>query len=268
MLFAVYMSLTDWAGLAAPSLVGLSNFVQIFQDKAFWLAATNSLWYVAAMLLISTPLSLGLAALLNASWLKGRAFFRAIYFLPAITSPIVIGVVFRLIFDLNYGVLNFITSKVGLPAIDWIGSPAWFKTAVVILLLWRWVGYTSVFFLAGLQSISSEILEAAMVDGANWVQRFTLVIIPILRPVILFVVVTVTINSFQIFEEPYILSGRGFYQLGGPADSGLSLAMYLYRAGFLFGQLGLGSAIGLVIFAVIFLASLSEIRRLGLFAAE
>jgi ABC-type sugar transport system permease subunit len=266
--FAIFMSLTSWAGLEAPKFIGLANYFQMFKDATFRLSVVNSIWYIAAMLFISIPLAFLLAAFLNNHWLKNRTVFRGIYFLPAITSSVVIGIVFRLFYDLNYGVLNYFLGLVGLPPIDWIGTAAWFKPAVIILLLWRWVGYTSVFFLAGMQAISQEILEAALVDGANTMQRYTRVIIPILRPVILFVTVTVTINSFQIFEEPYVLSGRGFYQSGGPGDAGLSLALYLYRMGFQFGQLGFASAVGMVIFAAVFVLSVLELRRGGLFVSE
>jgi ABC-type sugar transport system permease subunit len=268
MVFAFYMSLTNWTGLETPAFVGLSNFRQMLSDGGFWLSVVNSIWYVAAMILVSVPAALILAALLNASWLRGRSVFRSIYFLPAITSSIVIGLVFRLLYDLNYGVLNYGLGALSVPPIDWLGSPTWFKPAVIALLLWRWIGYTSIFFLAGLQAIPPEILAAGTVDGANRLQSFLYLVIPMLRPVILFVTVIATINSFQIFEEPYILSGGGMYQLGGPSDAGLSLEMYLYRTGFLFGQLGYGSAVGVTMFLLIFLVSLFELRRFGLFVAE
>lgn len=268
MLFALYMSLTNWTGMQGAQFVGIANYVQMFNDAAFWKAVINSAWYVGTMVFVSIPLSIGLAALLNGAWLRGRTAFRAIFFLPAITSAVVIGIAFRLILDVNYGILNFLLGGLGLAPIDWMGSPVWFKPAVIILLLWRWVGYTSIFFLAGLQAIPQEVIEAGIVDGANWWQRFTRLIIPMLRPVILFVTVIVTVNSIQIFEEPYILSGGGFYQLGGPADSGLSLAMYLYRTGFLFGQLGFGSAVGVVMFVVMFSLAMFQVRRFGLFVTE
>jgi len=262
--FALYASFTNWMGLETPQLIGLKNYLNLFRDETFRLTLVNNLWYSGASVFIVIPLALLLATLLNAGWLRWREFFRAVYFMPIVTSAVVVGIIFLLLYDYRYGLLNWALAWVGLPIPNWIGSREWIKPAVIGLIIWRWTGHHMIYFLAGLQSIPQELYEAAMVDGATRFQSFVRITIPLLRPVILFVVVITTIGSFQIFEEPYMLTGGG----GGPADAGLSIAMYLYRTGFAYMKLGFGSSVGFVLFAIIFALSLMQTRYFGLFREE
>ena len=260
-LFALYASFTNWAGLEPPQFIGLKNYLDLIKDKTFRLALVNNLWYSGASVFIVVPLALLLATLLDASWLRGREFFRAVYFMPILTSAVVVGIIFLLLYDYRYGLLNWVLDAVGLPTPDWLGAKEWKKPAVIGLIIWRWTGHHMIYFLAGLQSIPQELYEAAMVDGASRFRSLIHITIPLLRPVILFVVVITTIGSFQIFEEPYVLGAE-------PADSGLSLAMYLYRVGFTYMRQGFGSSVGFALFAIIFALSLIQTRYFGLFREE
>jgi len=258
---AFYASFTDWMGVQTPNFVGLQNYINVFKDKTFLLALVNSVWYSAASVLVVVPLALLLAVLLNLGWLRLKGLFRAVYFAPILTSAVVVGIIFLLIYDYRYGLLNWVLNTLGLPAIDWLGAKEWKKPAIIGLIIWRWTGNHTIYFLAGLQSIPQELYEAAMVDGANRFRSFLHITVPLLRPVILFVVVITTIGSLQIFEEPYILRPT-------PSDAGLSLAMYLYRVGFQYMRQGFGSSVGFVLFAIIFALSLIQTKYLGLFRAD
>jgi len=259
--FALYASFTNWAGLEVPQFVGIRNYINLFRDKTFQLALVNNIWYSGASVFIVIPLALFLAVLLSANWLRGREVFRAVYFAPILTSAVVVGIIFILLYDYRYGLLNWALAQLGLPTPNWLGARELKKPAVIGLIVWRWTGHHMIYFLAGLQSIPQELYEAAMVDGANRLRSFIHITLPLLRPVLLFVVVTTTIGSFQIFEEPYVLGA-------GPADSGLSLAMYLYRVGFQYMRQGFGSSVGFVLFAIIFSLSLIQTKYFGLFREE
>ncbi len=263
-LYAFYAGFTKWQGLSPPELVGLQNYVYLFEDKTFLLSLTNTIWYSTVGIFVIVPLALFLASVLNIEWLERKSFFRAIYFAPAITPAIVVGAVFALVYDQKYGVLNWALLQAGLQSVEWLTSVKWFKVAVAGMIIWRWSGYHMVYFLAGLQGIPEDLYGAAKVDGANVWQRFRYITVPSLRPTIIFVLVMMTISSFQIFAEPYMLlsDGRGF---GGPSDSGLSIAMYLYRTGFVFMKRGYGSAIGAILFVIVLVLSLMQTRVLGVF---
>jgi len=261
-LYALYASFTNWMGLESPRFVGLNNYTNVFKDIAFRRAMVNNAWYSGASVFIVVPLAFILSLLFNARWLKSRGLFRAVYFMPYVTSGVVIGIIFSLLYNYHYGLINWALQAIGLPAIDWLGTREWVKPAIVGLIMWQWTGHHMVYFLAGLQGIPQQIYEAALVDGANWFQSLVHVTIPLLRPTILFVVVTTTIGSLQIFDAPNVLTG------GGPADASLSLAMYLYRVGFQYMRLGFGCAVGFVMFAIIFTLSMVQTRLFGLFREE
>lgn len=256
-LFAFLLSFTAWNGVDPIHWLGLRNYTELLGDATFRLTIVNTLWYMGSSLLVVCPLALLLAVLLNAGFLRGKAFFRTVFFIPVVTSTVIIAIMFLLIYDRDYGLLNAALQLTGLQPIDFLGSPDKSKVAIIGLIIWRWTGFTMIYFLAGLQSIPREMHEAAWIDGANHWQSFLHITLPLLRPVITFVAVIVLIGSSQIFEEPYILTH------GGPSDSSLSIVQYLYRVGFEFLRLGYASAIGVALFVVIFGLSLLQMRFLG-----
>ena len=257
-LVGLYLSGTEWAGLGTPKWVGLRNYTDLLTDASFWTSLGNTALYVVFTLLVVVPAALLIAQALNARGLRGRDVFRLAYFMPVVISPIVITLVFGLFFDTEFGIVNGVLKAVfGFGGIDWTGDPTWAKVAVVVLVLWRSTGYLTVFFLAGLQNVPRELHEAAAIDGAGPVRRFTSVTLPALKPVTAFVAVTVLVSTAQIFEEPFLLTR------GGPGESTLSVAMFVYRAGFERQQLGYAAAAGVVLFVVVMTLGLLANRLLG-----
>ena len=260
--FAVVLSLYRWTALGVPRWRGLDNFTRLFADSDFWQAASNSLLYMVSALIIVLPLALIVASALNARELRLKNVWRVMFFSPMVTSIVAIAIVFNLMYNRDYGVINFALASVGLPRVDWLSDGTAAKAAVLILIAWRWTGYNAVFFLAGMQSIPEDLYEAAMMDGAGVHQRFLHVTVPQLQPIILYVSVGILVGTLQIFEEPFILTG------GGPANATLSLTEYLYQRGILKLEFGYASAIGVVIFAAVLVISLIQFRTFGMLKEE
>lgn len=249
-LAAVVLSTTQWAGLGSPTFVGLRNYAGLLTDTSFWTAMGNSGIYVLVSVLVVVPLSLLIAQALNAKGLRGRDLFRVTYFIPMVISPIVISLIFSMMLDTEFGLVNtLLKSVLGFGGVDWLGDPTWAKVSLSFVMLWRWVGYLTIFFLAGLQAVPRELYEAAELDGAGTVRKFTTVTLPAIQPVTAFVVVTSFISAAQIFDEPYLLTR------GGPGESTLSIAMFVFRAAFERQQFGYAAAAGIVLFVVVFAVS-------------
>ncbi|MGN8026885.1 carbohydrate ABC transporter permease [Microbacterium sp. 22242] len=258
-LAAIALSLTEWVGLGAPDFVGLRNYADLFGDTSFGGALINSTIYTAIAVLIVVPVALLVAQALNARDLRLRDMFRVAYFVPMVLSPIVIALIYSLIFDRDYGLLNAsLQALFGLPHVDWLGDPTIAKGAIGFVLLWRTVGYLTIFFLAALQNVPGELYEAAALDGAGPVRSFFTVTLPAIRPVTAFVVVTSFISAAQLFDEPYLLTK------GGPGEATLSVAMFIYRAAFERQQFGYAAAAGVVLFAIVFAISQGLNRLLGI----
>ena len=189
-----------------------------------------------------------------------RLYGRILYFAPIVTSSVAVAIVFRMLYNREFGIINELLSSIGLTPVDWLGDPSAVKLAVMGLVVWRWTGLLAIYFLAGLQSIPETLYEAASIDGAGGFQRFIYITIPSLRPVILFVSVIVMIGTLQIFDDPQVLFGSA--NPGGPANAGLSMVQYLYSRGI--GDLlyGYASAVGLLLFIGIFILSLVQFRVL------
>jgi multiple sugar transport system permease protein/lactose/L-arabinose transport system permease protein len=254
-LFAIGISFYKWKALGVPEFFGTRNFERLLTgDPIFWQAVKNTLFYAAASLFIVAPLALLEALALNSKRLKFRTFWRAIYFAPIVTSTAAIAIVFRMLYNREFGFLNeFIMALGGMP-VDWLGNRNVVKFSVMGVVLWRWTGLLAIYFLAGLQSIPDELYEAAAIDGATQRQRFFHITLPSLRPVMLFVAVIVSIGSIQIFDDPQILTQ------GGPANASLSVVQYLYTRGISDLLYGYASAVGVFLFVVIFILSMVQLR--------
>jgi multiple sugar transport system permease protein len=254
-LFAFWLSFHSWDGISEKEWVGAQNYTDLIDDAAFTAAAENTVIYVIASLFVLCPLALMLAVVLNSRIVRFRDVFRVVYFIPIVVSPIVISIMFTLVFDRNFGLLNAVWNGVfGFEPIPWLSSPTWAKVAIIIVLIWRYTGYIMIFFLAGLQGIPADLYEAARVAGANSWQEFRYVTLPLLKPVVAFMAIVILIGAAQIFEEPFILTG------GGPADSTLSVAQFVYREGLTNIRLGYASAASVVLFAAIFVMTLLMLR--------
>lgn len=244
---AVYLSLTEWVGLGTPNWIGFENYWNLIRDTSFGTALGNTLIYTIVGVFIVVPCALLIAQGLNARGLKWRDLFRLTFFIPMVLSPIVIALIYSLIFDRNYGLLNSLIQAVfGVGNIDWLGDPTLAKGAIGFVLLWRTVGYLTIFFLAALQAVPTEQYEAAELDGAGVLAKFRNVTLPAIRPVTAFVVVTSFISAAQIFDEPFLLTK------GGPGEATLSVSMFIYRAAFERQQFGYAAAAGVVLFVIVF----------------
>jgi len=234
------LALQQTFGPHTTAWVGVKNFTDLFHDPLFWRAMWNTFIYAVASVAIQLPLSLGLAMLLNRPEIKGRAVFRLIYFSPSLMGIVFVAMMFSLLFHEREGLVNLLLQGVipGFPPeFPWLRK--YVMPALIVASLWMYVGFNMVYFLAALQGVSKDTLEAAEMDGANAWQRFRHVIVPEIAPVSQFVVLISIIGSFQLFELPFIMLGGP-----GPDNKGLTIVMYLYQYGFEIGDLGYASAIG------------------------
>ncbi|GGT81157.1 lactose ABC transporter permease [Actinomadura citrea] len=256
LLAGLYQSFTaDRDGVT--TWVGLAQYRRMAADPVFWAALRNT----GLILLVQVPVMIGLALLLafglNQSWLRLRSGFRIAYFLPAVTMLVAYSVVFRVLLKTDGGLVNQMLGAVGLPAVDWLNGPGWARLALIGSITWRWTGYNAVILLAGLQSIGREQYEAAAIDGAGPVTTFVRVVMPQLRPVILFCSVTSTIGTLQLFDENYVLTG------GGPGNATTTPVLYLYKVGFEQLDFGYAAALSWVVVVVIGLISYAQFRFFG-----
>lgn len=249
-LAALYLSLTEWVGLGTPTMIGLRNYADLALDTSFRGALGNTSIYVLVSLLIVVPSALLIAQALNSRGLRGRDLFRVAFFVPMVLSPIVIALVFGMLLDRDYGIVNsLLFALFGSPPLDWVTDPTLAKVTISFVILWRWVGYLTIFFLAALQNVPSELYEAAELDGAGAFRRFTTVTLPAIQPVTAFVLVIAFIGSAQIFDEVYLITR------GGPGEATLSVSMFIYRAAFERQQFGYAAAAGVVLFVIVFAVS-------------
>jgi ABC-type sugar transport system permease subunit len=243
-------------GPKTSAFVGLRNFTDLVVDPFFWLAMRNTAVYAAASVALQLPLSLGLAMLLNRPGLKGRALFRLIFFSPSLVGIVFVAMMFGLMLHEREGLVNILL-RAAIPhfprEFPWL--QAYVMPALIIASLWMSVGFNMIYFLAALQGVDRECLEAADIDGANGWQKFRAVILPEIAPVTRFVVLLALIGSFQLFELPFILLNGP-----GPENRGLTVVMYLYQYGFEVGDLGYASAIGWTLALV--LIGLTVMQRL------
>jgi putative chitobiose transport system permease protein len=256
-LAVVYYSFTDYDIVRPPVWVGLANFARVFGDKTFWLALTHSMVY-----LLVTPilivLSIGLAIVVNRK-LRGIQIYRALYFVPAVSGSIAIGLSWQWLFDRN-GFINGVLQTWGIihTPIQWLSTPALVLPIAMLLTIWAGVGYYSVIFLAGLQNIPEELYDAARIDGCNDVQKHWHVTLPGLRPQVVFVAVISSLAALKVFDEIYILTGK----TGGILDSGTTMVFYLWKQAFVLQHAGYAAAIALILLAITLVFSIVNVRLL------
>ena len=252
MLGALVLAFMSWDLFSAPRFTGLDNFRQLVRDPL----VRTALWNTAYFTFISVPLnlaaSLGTALLLNQR-LHFQSWFRTCFYLPSIMPAVAMAVLWFWIFNPEIGLANAILTTLGLPRLQWIWSPVTSKPSFILMGLWS-VGNTMVIFLAGLQGIPQTLYEVAEIDGANWWQRFRVVTLPMLSPVILFNLILGIIGSFQVFTSAFLLTN------GGPQNSTLFMVLYLYRLGFEQFKMGYASAVAWLLFVIILIFTLLQLR--------
>ena len=244
MFASLIISFTEWDMLSKPEWVGFENYKTLFFEDPL---ALHSLNITILFTIVSIPLNivfgLALAMLLNTS-IRGLAIFRTIFYLPAILSGVAVALMWRWIFSTEFGLLNALLSMIGIEGPAWLTDRIWVLPSFVIMRLWS-VGGGMIIYLAGLQSIPTNLYEAAKIDGANWWHRTRFITLPMLSPTIFFQLIVGFIFSMQIFTEAFIMTN------GGPADASLFYLLYLYRTAFQYFDMGYASALAWVLFVVI-----------------
>lgn len=255
LLQSVLLSMEQTFGPQYKTFVFLHNFSNLMKDPMFFKALKNTALFAAASVLLQMPLSLGLAIFLNRADIRGRAFFRLIIFSPALIGAVFVGVMFGIIFEKRTGLLNIVLNRLIGFNIDFPWLQEYVMVSLILASLWMWTGFNMIYFLAALQNVDRDLMEASRIDGAGGWDRFRHVILPAIRPVAGFVVLLSMIGSFQLFELPYLLLNNS----AGAEDKGLTIVMYLYQTGFETGDLGYASAIGWIL--AIILITLAVIQR-------
>jgi len=236
----------------AYTFSGFDNYVRLFNDPLFYKAMGNTFIILLAQVPIMLFLAVVLAVFLNSALLSMRGFYRVAFFTPAVTSLVAASIIFVLLLNTDYGLINYILTSIGMEKIGWLTDSVWAKVSLIIVTTWRWTGYNMVIILAGLQGIPHNLYEAASIDGASNIRKFFTITLPQLKPVLLFTFILSTIGSFQLFDEPYNLTG------GGPNNATITITYYLYNQGFEYFDFGYASAIAYII--VLFIAVLSWLQ--------
>jgi len=254
MVYSGYLSTVRWDMLGPVKVgVGLDNYRYFLENDTFHKVLWNSLYFTVGAVGGSLLLGLTIALLLNQP-LKGRDGARAIIFMPTLISGAVIGIVWAYIFDPRYGLVATGVRSIGLDSPDWLGDPDWAMPAIIIVYIWKNVGFATVILLAGLQAIPRDLYESAKVDGAGPLWRFKSVTLPMLSPITFFVVVTSILNSFQAFDIIRVMTR------GGPVDATNTLIYYVYEQGFVAFNAGRGAAASIVLFVAMLIITLVQLR--------
>lgn len=253
MLFALYMSTQQWDGITTPQFVGLSNFVSIFQDSIFWITLRNTLIYTGVTVFVGVLISLGVAQLLS-QHVIGMRFFRTAMLIPVVTSPLAVAVIWKWIYDYNNGLINDGLSLFHIGQIPWLNDPTWALIALCILGIWMGFGLTTILLMAAIQNVPEALIEAASIDGATGWRRFWRIIVPLISPTILFVTITSFVAAFQVFAQVYYLTN------GGPDYGTSTLMLLVYQRAFTQNRFGEAAALSYVMFAIIFLVTLLQLR--------
>lgn len=263
---SLQMSFTTERGVdTSATFAGLDNYRTLISDPNFYTGLFNTTYYALGSILLIVPLALSLALLLRTRGLLLREFFRLSFFLPNAISGIVVAIVFRLVFDQEYGLLNnWLLAPLGLPKLAWLSDPHLIMPSIIILGIWQYTGLNALYFMVGLQNRDPGLHEAATVDGANAWQRFRYITLPLLRPTMVFVITFAIIGSYQLFAQPVALVGDN----GGPGRAGYTLTMFLYQTAFTNLDLGYGAAIGYAITLIIIALSVLQMWAQGFFRKE
>lgn len=250
---SIYFSFCDYSVLHPPVFIGLANYRDLIHDAIFWQTVQNTIVYTFWALPLSALVALSLALLLNTK-VRGMAFYRTIFFIPSLVPMVALAILWQWIFNGQYGILNAFLQDLGIKGPNWLGDPAWSKTALVVLSAWG-VGNAMVIYLAGLQDVPRQLYEAADLDGAGWWAKTIHVTLPMISPVILFNVIMGIIGTLQIFTVPYVISPQG-----APARSIYFYAMYLFDNAFIYHKMGYACAMGWILFVVILILTLIALK--------
>lgn len=249
------LSFTDWDLLTPLRWVGFDNYSRLLmEDTIFWRVLWNTIYFSVGTVPLGILIALLLAIALNQKVL-GMKIFRAAYFIPFISSTVAVAVVWQWLYNPQFGLLNYLLSLVGIAGPNWLSSTRWAMPAVIIMSIWRGLGFNMLLYLAGLQGIPDHYYEVADIDGASRFAKFRYITIPLLSTTTFFVFIMSIIGSFQVFDQIYIMTG------GGPARATSVLVHYMYQNAFSYFRMGYASAVAYVLFFLVFLFTILQLYR-------
>lgn len=249
-IWTIFISFTAWNGIGKPEPVGFDNYIRMFRDPMFKEAFSNTVVYWVTGFSTILVLSICIALLLTQKDLLGKSFFKTVAFLPNVCAAIAMGLIFRMLFDENVGLVNELISLLGGEKLPWLTSTSMSKIPVIVLNVWRNTPWFTMIIISGLLGISPDLYEAAEIDGAGPFRKFLQITLPSLGNILFFCFVTLTVDSWKIFNEPFILPG--------PGVSNTSLFQYMYQSGFTIFKMGYASAIGCVLILILLVISLVQ----------
>lgn len=259
---SLYLSLFNFKGIKSSTFVGFNNYVQLMKDQRFRMALFNTVYFSVGMIFLTLFVSFPLSLILSSNTFPGSKIFRLVYFLPILTSLIVAGAIFKLIFlDSEAGLLNSIIAIFGIGSKKWLLDGFWAINSVLIMAFWRRMGLNIMYFVAGLQSLPTDVYESAMMDGATPWQKLRYITIPMMKPIISFVMIITLIYAFLAFDEIFVLNPAG--AMDSPQNNMVTMGYYLYESGFQLFKFGYGSAIGFMITIIILAFSTIQLKLLG-----
>ena len=253
LLYAFYISFHDWGLITEPEFIGVRNYLRLMRDPLFWQSLEHTLVYAAGTVPPSMAIGLALALALNRK-LPARLLLRSMYFLPIVVSAVAAGTIAAWLFNDNYGVINSMLVRLGLPRIAWLSTPQWALPSLIFSTLWLRIGFCMVVYMAALQSIPTMYYEAARIDGASALHQFRHITLPLLKPATFLLLILSIIYSFQVFDLIYVMTG------GGPGFSTTMVVQYIYRSAFVTSEMGYASAMGMALYVLILVFTLLQWR--------
>lgn len=254
---AIYISLYQWPLMGGErTFVNFDHYIQIIQDPRFWISMKNTTFFALAYVVLVIVLGLGMAVLINSLRPRLRLILRPIYFAPQVTSIVAVALMFAWLYQPRIGILNYLLQFLGLGPYLWLKSSSLVMPAIIATAVWRSVGYSMVIFTAGLLNIPSDLYDAAAVDGASAWRTFYHITLPMLQPTMMFMFVTATIGGFQVFVEPWLMTG------GGPGTASRVMMLEIFEQGFRYFEMGEASALAVYLFIVIGVISYIQMRYL------
>lgn len=247
------LTFTNWNMIGVLKFAGLANYQKLMHDALFWQVAKNTIVYTLGAVPAGVFIAFWLALLLNRE-MRGVVFFRTIFFLPHVTLTVAVALVWSWLYQPELGLINAGLERFGIDGPRWLQSTDWAMPAIIIMSNWKGIGFAMMIFLAGLQAIPQDLLEAATVDGASWFQRLRDIVIPLLAPTTFFILVTSFIGAMQAFDQFYVMTA------GGPAYATTTLVVYIFQSGFQFFQMGYAATIAFMLFLSIFVITAIQWR--------
>ncbi|MCA9994760.1 MAG: sugar ABC transporter permease [Anaerolineales bacterium] len=250
----LYISFTDWDMLSDPTFIGVENYVDMFQDKQFWRSLQVTVYYVLLNIPLQTILAIGLAVMMDR--VTKSNIIRGLFIMPWLLPPVIVALIWLWMLDPSLGFVNNLLQVFGISRQPFLGSPDQAMPSIALINIWQYTGYTALLFFAGLQTIPKAIYEAAAIDGATERRIFWSITLPLLRPVLVFVLVTTIIGSFQIFDTIAVTTG------GGPIDATRVITWYIFEYAFQRFQMGYATAVSVVLFLILIIATILQMRIL------